>query len=58
VLKALTLNAATIAGAADRVGSIERGKIANLVVTDGDLFDEKSTIKHVFVGGRAVRLAN
>jgi imidazolonepropionase-like amidohydrolase len=56
VLKALTLNAATIAGAADRVGSIERGKIANLIVTDGDLFEEKTAIKYVFVAGRSVRL--
>jgi imidazolonepropionase-like amidohydrolase len=55
-LRALTLGAATIAGAADRVGSIERGKLANLIVTDGDLFEEKTTIKHVFVNGRAVRL--
>lgn len=55
-LKALTLNAATLAGVADRLGSLERGKIANLVVTDGDLFEEKTAIKHVFVNGRAVRL--
>jgi imidazolonepropionase-like amidohydrolase len=55
-LKALTLNAATIAGAAERVGSIETGKIANLLITEGDLFDEKMTIKHVFVDGRPVRL--
>jgi imidazolonepropionase-like amidohydrolase len=55
-LKALTLQAATIAGAADRVGSLEPGKIANVVVTDGDLFDEKMKIKHVFVAGRAVNL--
>lgn len=55
-LRALTLGAATIAGAADRLGSIERGKIANLLVTDGDLFDEKMAIRHVFVGGRSVRL--
>jgi len=55
-LRALTMNAATIAGVADRVGSIETGKIANLLVTEGDLFDEKMTIKHVFVDGRPVRL--
>ncbi len=53
---ALTLNAATIAGAQDRLGSLEAGKIANLVVTEGDLFDEKMTIKHVFVDGRPVDL--
>ena len=55
-LKALTLNAATIAGAADRLGSLDRGKIANIVVTDGDLFEEKTAIKHVFVNGRSVKL--
>ena len=55
-LKALTLNAATLAGAADRLGSLERGKIANVMITDGDLFDEKAAIKHVFVNGREVRL--
>jgi imidazolonepropionase-like amidohydrolase len=53
-LKALTLGAATIAGAADRLGSLEAGKIANLVVTEGDLFDDKMTIKHVFVDGNSV----
>lgn len=53
-VRALTINAATIAGAADRVGSIEKGKIANLVITDGDLFEEKTTVKHVFVDGRLV----
>jgi imidazolonepropionase-like amidohydrolase len=55
-LKALTINAATIAGAADRLGSLETGKIANLVVTEGDLFDDKMTIKHVFVDGKPVNI--
>ncbi len=55
-LKALTLNAATLAGAGDRLGSLDRGKIANVVVTEGDLFDDKASIKHVFVNGRQVRL--
>ncbi|HKW88895.1 MAG TPA: amidohydrolase family protein [Candidatus Acidoferrales bacterium] len=50
-LKALTINSAQILGAADRLGSIEPGKIANLVVTDGDLFNEKTKIKDVFVDG-------
>jgi imidazolonepropionase-like amidohydrolase len=51
-LRALTLSAAEIFGVADRLGSIENGKIANLVVTDGDLFEEKTKIKMVFVDGR------
>ena len=51
-LRALTLSPAEIFGVADRLGSIEKGKIANLVVTDGDLFAEKTKIKMVFVDGR------
>jgi imidazolonepropionase-like amidohydrolase len=53
-IRALTINAATIAGAADRLGSLEKGKIANAIVTDGDLFGEKTTIKYAFVDGRPV----
>jgi len=55
-VRALTINAATIAGAGNRLGSIEKGKAANLVVTDGSLFAEKTTIKRVFVEGRPVAL--
>lgn len=51
-LRALTLDAAKIAGADGRVGSVEKGKIANLVITSGDLFEEKTQIRHVFVDGR------
>jgi imidazolonepropionase-like amidohydrolase len=51
-LRAMTLSAAEIYGVSDRMGSIEVGKIANLVVTDGDLFEEKTKIKMVFVDGR------
>jgi hypothetical protein len=51
-LRALTLTPAEIFRVADRLGSIENGKIANLVVTDGDLFDEKTKIKMVFVDGK------
>jgi Amidohydrolase family len=50
-LRALTLSSAEIFGVADQLGSIEKGKIANLVVTDGDLFNEKTKIKYVFVDG-------
>lgn len=56
-LRALTINAARIAGADDRLGSLEKGKVANIVVTDGDLFEEKTRIRHVFVDGRPVALA-
>jgi imidazolonepropionase-like amidohydrolase len=50
-LRAMTLAPAEIYGVADRLGSIEPGKIANLVVTKGDLFDEKGQVKYVFVDG-------
>ena len=51
-IRAMTLSAAEIYGVADRLGSIDKGKIANLVVTDGDLFNEKTKIKMVFVDGK------
>jgi len=51
-IRAFTFTPAEIFGVADRLGSIEKGKIANLVVTDGDIFDEKTKIKFVFVDGR------
>ncbi len=50
-LRALTLGAAEIYGVADRLGSVERGKIANLIVSDGDLLDEGVKVKIVFVEG-------
>lgn len=53
-IRALTIDAAKIAGAADRLGSLEKGKIANLVVTQGDLFDNAMKVRHVFVDGRPV----
>ncbi|MGH9371581.1 MAG: amidohydrolase family protein, partial [Vicinamibacterales bacterium] len=55
-LRALTIDAAGIAGAAERVGSLEQGKIANVIVTDGELFDERTRIRHVFVDGRPVHV--
>ncbi len=50
-LRAFTLSPAEIYGLADRLGSIEKGKIANLVVTDGELFQEKTRVKYVFIDG-------
>lgn len=51
-LRALTLSAAEIFGVDSQLGSLESGKIANLVVTEGDLFAEKPKLKMVFVDGR------
>jgi imidazolonepropionase-like amidohydrolase len=54
-IKALTANAAKLAGAGDRLGTIEKGKIANVVVTEGNLL-ESSRIRHVFVAGWPIDL--
>ena len=54
-VRALTIVAARIAGAAERLGSLEKGKMANVVVTDGDLFEDRTAIKYVFIDGRPVK---
>jgi imidazolonepropionase-like amidohydrolase len=50
-LAALTIRPAEIAGVAQQLGSIEEGKIANLVVTENDLLGDSSKLKMVFVDG-------
>ena len=54
-LEALTAGAARLAGAGERLGTIEKGKMANVIVADGNLFDN-SRIRHVFVAGWPVDL--
>jgi len=51
-LRAATLTAAEILGVARELGSVEPGKAANLIVTDGRLFDPRSRIKQVLVAGK------
>src|SRR6185503_5963256 len=55
-LRALTISPAEILGVADRLGTLDVGKIANLTITRGDLFDQNSRITHVFIDGRPVDL--
>ncbi len=55
-LRALTIRPAEIFGVSDRLGTIEVGKIANLTVTRGDIFDKTARITHVFIDGRPVDL--
>jgi imidazolonepropionase-like amidohydrolase len=57
-LKAVTLWPAQILGVGDRLGSIEVGKVANLVVTDGDLLEARTQTKHLIIDGRVVPLAS
>jgi imidazolonepropionase-like amidohydrolase len=56
-LKSVTLYPAQIMGVADRFGTIEVGKVANLVVTDGDLLEAKTNTKYLFIDGRPVPLS-
>lgn len=51
-IRAMTLSPAEIFGVADRTGSIEAGKIANLTVVRGDLFGRDRVVTHVFVDGK------
>ena len=55
-LRALTSNAADILGAGDQLGTIEVGKIANLVVTSGDLLAKDTKVRHVFIDGAEIEL--
>ncbi|KIC89267.1 amidohydrolase family protein [Flavihumibacter sp. ZG627] len=58
-LQAITLNAATILGVGDRTGSIEVGKDANIVVSEGDILDMRtSLVTHAFIQGRHVDLTD
>jgi imidazolonepropionase-like amidohydrolase len=57
-LKAITLNPAQIWGVADRIGSIEEGKWADLMVTDGDPLEAKTQVKQLYIKGKTVDLDN
>lgn len=58
-LTAITLNAAKILGIDDRTGTLEAGKDANIVISDGDILDMRSNqITHAFIQGRTVDLDN
>lgn len=50
-LKAITIVPAEIFGVADKFGSIEQGKVANLFICNGDPFETKTQVSHVFIEG-------
>ena len=54
VLKSLTINAAEILGIADRLGSIEKGKDADLVILNGDPLELTSSVEMVIINGEIV----
>ena len=53
-LRALTIDAAEILGVADRVGSLEPGKVANVVIWNGDPLEIRTPLPRVFIAGRDV----
>ena len=57
-LRAVTLYPAQIMGVADRFGSIEAGKVANLAITDGDILDARTHVRYLFINGRQVPLTS
>jgi imidazolonepropionase-like amidohydrolase len=57
-IRALTLDAARILGVESQVGSIEAGKVANLVVVTGDPLEIRSRIQQVIIAGRDIPLDN
>lgn len=57
-LKAVTINSAEILGVGDRLGTIETGKIANVIVTTGDPLNIQTEVRFVFVNGQPIDLQN
>jgi imidazolonepropionase-like amidohydrolase len=58
-LAAITLNAAKVLGIADKTGSIEIGKDANIVISEGDILDMKSSnVTDAFIQGRKIDLTD
>ncbi len=55
-LKAITLYPAQILGVGDELGSIEPGKSASLIITDGDPLEIRTTVERVFIDGREADL--
>ena len=55
-LRSVTLYPAQIIGVGDQMGSIEVGKVANLVVADGDILEARTNIRDLFINGRRVPL--
>jgi hypothetical protein len=55
-LRATTINPAKIIGIDRQLGSLDRGKIANIVITDKPIFDKEAKVKRIFVDGREAKV--
>lgn len=57
-LKSVTINPAEIWGKSDAIGSVEKGKWADLVLCNGDILDVRTKIEKVYIQGREIELSN
>jgi imidazolonepropionase-like amidohydrolase len=57
-LRAVTLSPAEVTGVADRYGSLDVGKVANVVVWSGDPFEFTTAVERVFIRGREIALVS
>jgi imidazolonepropionase-like amidohydrolase len=57
-LKSITINAAQIWGADDKIGSVEKGKLADLVITDGDPLEIQTHVRYLYIKGKEISLNN
>ena len=57
-LKAVMLNAAQIFGLGDQLGTLEAGKLGNVIVTNGDPLEIQTQVKYLFIKGQLTSLAN
>ena len=55
-IRALTLDAAQILGLDSQLGSLQAGKVANVIVTDGDPLEVTTSLRYLFMDGKPVRL--
>jgi imidazolonepropionase-like amidohydrolase len=55
-LRAVTLSPAEVFGVAARYGSLDSGKVANVVVWSGDPFELSTRVEHVFIRGTEIPL--
>jgi imidazolonepropionase-like amidohydrolase len=55
-LKAITIYPAQIFGVANRIGSLEVGKMANVIITDGDPLEIRTNVRRVFIGGEDITM--
>ncbi len=54
----MTINPAEIWGQSDKVGSVEKGKWADLLITNGDPLEIQTKVEHVYIKGKEIELTN